>query len=360
MDQKKIISQALNREELTLEEGLYLYRNLPDAELYFVASEIRKSLHPDGIVSWIIDRNVNSTNVCISGCKFCSFHRKFNHKESYTTTRQQYREKIQTMIESGGEQLLLQGGMHPKYGLPFYVDLFKQLKEDFPNLKLHALGPPEIAYIAKKERMSFRKVLEKLVAAGLDSLPGAGAEILCDRVRKHLSPGKCSSQDWLDVMREAHKMRLVTSATMMFGHIETLEERLKHLIKIRQVQDERPEDSGGFTAFIPWPYMGSGTVLEKEIGSVKTSTREYVRTIALSRIMLPNIKNIQASWLTVGKEAGQLCLHAGANDLGSIMLEENVVSSTGVRNVMDADEMQKAIIEAGFIPRLRNQGYEFV
>jgi cyclic dehypoxanthinyl futalosine synthase len=250
--------------------------------------------------------------------------------------------------------------MHPGYGLDFYYDLFKQLKQEYPTVKLHALGPPEIVHIARKERMPYREVLEKLMEAGLDSLPGAGAEILSDRVRKDLSPGKARTKEWLDVMREAHKLGMVTSATMMFGHIETLQERLEHLIYLREVQSEKPANTPGFLAFIPWPIMSEGTELEKEIRLSPVLPVEYVRTIAISRIMLNNIENIQASWLTVGKETAQVCLHSGANDLGSIMIEENVVSAAGASWKMDAAAIQKTIQEAGFIPQLRNQAYELV
>jgi cyclic dehypoxanthinyl futalosine synthase len=227
-------------------------------------------------------------------------------------------------------------------------------------VKLHALGPPDVVHIARKERISYREVLEKLVEAGLDSLPGAGAEILCDRIRKEISPGKASAQEWLDVMKEAHQMHMLTSATMMFGHIETPLERMEHLVKLRELQSQKPVGSPGFKAFIPWPFMSEGTLLGERKTFKKTLPTDYIRMIALSRIMLNNFENIQASWLTVGKETGQLALHAGANDLGSIMIEENVVSAAGASFSMDALEMQKCILDAGFLPRLRNQGYELI
>ena len=251
--------------------------------------------------------------------------------------------------------------MHPKLGLDFYKNLFSELKRRHPNIKLHALGPPEIAYIAKRENISPREVLEALHASGLDSLPGAGAEILCDRVRKYLSPGKCDSETWLNVMREAHKMKLTTSATMMYGHIETIEERMEHLVKIRQLQNEKPSDSDGFTAFIPWPFYSKGTALEKLTQQeFKIRKDEYIRMIAISRIMLPNIPHIQASWLTVGLPTAQICLHGGADDLGSIMIEENVVSQAGAKYSVKKNELPEAIKEAGFTPQLRNQHYDYV
>ena len=230
MNFESLYQKAIALEPLTADEGLLLYRDAPLTELMLAADTIRRKLHPENWVTWIIDRNVNITNICISGCKFCNFHRKINGDGTYTTTFEDYRSKIIQMIELGGNQLLLQGGMHPGYGLSFYTKLFSQLKEEFPTVKLHALGPPEIVHIARKERKGYREILEALVASGLDSLPGAGAEILCDRVRRSLSPGKALTDQWLDVMREAHKMNLVTSATMMFGHIETIDERIDHLV----------------------------------------------------------------------------------------------------------------------------------
>jgi len=358
MNFESIYSKALNLKFITPEEGLDLYNNAPSDELIFVANQIRQKLNPGKKVTWIIDRNVNITNICYSKCKFCNFYREKNDPESYVTTIDEYKEKIEALFRYGGNQLLLQGGLHPLQGLAFYTRLFSTLKELYPELKLHALGPPEIVHIAKKEKLPFRKVIEELVNAGLDSLPGAGAEILCDHIRKELSPLKANTGEWLDVMREAHKMNLVTSATMMFGHIESRKDRITHLKVIRDVQSEKPDASPGFIAFIPWPFQDQGTVLNK-MYNVKNSitSEEYIRTIALSRIFLLNINNIQASWLTVGKSTGQLCLHAGANDFGSIMIEENVVSAAGASQKFDAEGIQLAIKEAGFVPQLRNQRY---
>lgn len=358
MKSDKILSKAANLETISAEEGLFLYENIPAPELMLVANECRLKQVPGNRVGWIIDRNVNITNVCISGCKFCNFHCKINEDAQYITTIEEYCQKTEELIAAGGRQLLLQGGMHPKLGLAFYTDLFSELKNRFPNVKLHALGPPEIAFLAKKERISFRETLEKLVESGLESLPGAGAEILSDRVRKTISPGKCSTQDWLDVMREAHKMNLVTSATMMFGHIETLAERIEHLALLRQVQSEKPEGNHGFVTFVPWPFMDEGTALQKEGIRNNSTANDYLRLVAISRIMLNNVKNLQASWLTVGADTGQLCLHGGANDFGSIMMEENVVSAAGARYKMDASGIQQAISDAGFEPQYRNQAYE--
>jgi cyclic dehypoxanthinyl futalosine synthase len=261
----------------------------------------------------------------------------------------------------GGNQLLLQGGLHPKLGLNWYIDLFRNLKKRFPELKLHALGPPEIVHLAKMDSASYTVVLKRLMEAGLSSLPGAGAEILSDRVRKILSPVKCSVKEWLEVMKTAHKLGLTTSATMMFGHIETLEERMMHLVRIRETQVQKPAGAKGFISFIPWPFQDKNTVLAKRSGIKNTVTpEEYIRMIAISRIMLPNIPNIQASWLTVGKETAQLCLHAGANDFGSIMIEENVVSIAGATHKFDVEGIQEAIRDTGFEPARRNQEFEMV
>ncbi len=363
MDNKKIsilLNKALNLEFLTAEEGLYLFENAATTDLMFVGNAIKLHHVPHNKVTWIIDRNSNTTNVCIANCKFCNFYRRPGHEESYITTIEEYKQKIEETFDLGGEQLLLQGGHHPDLGLAYYVDLFKELKSLYPNLKLHALGPPEIAHITKLEKSTHTAVLRALKDAGLDSLPGAGAEILDDRVRRLISKGKCGGQEWLDVMRAAHQLDITTSATMMFGHIETNLERMQHFVALREVQTEKPAHAKGFLAFIPWPFMDEDTILKKiKRARNQCTSDEYIRMIAMSRIMLPNIINIQASWLTVGKKTAQLCLHAGANDFGSIMIEENVVSAAGASFRFTADGIQHAIKEAGFTPQLRNQQYEY-
>ena len=360
METQKLLDRALQFDFLNANEGLFLFENAATSDLMFVANELRKKQVPSNKVTWIIDRNANTTNVCNANCKFCNFFRIPGHKDAYITTLEEYTEKIEETIRYGGEQLLLQGGHHPELGLDFYCDLFSGIKKKFPNIKLHALGPPEIAHISKIDGKSHKEVLKALITAGLDSLPGAGAEILDDRVRRMISKGKCGAQEWLDVMREAHQLGLTTSATMMFGHIETPLERFEHLVKIRQVQSEKPENSNGFLAFIAWPFQDDGTLLKRVKGiSNNVDGDEYIRMVALSRIMLPNVKNIQASWLTVGKKVGQLCLHAGANDFGSIMIEENVVSAAGAPHRFTSTTIQEAIKEAGFEPQLRNQEYEY-
>lgn len=361
MDFTEIYKKALNFEFLTKDEGILLYEKAPLEELIFIADQLRKIQKPGNVVTWQIDRNVNITNACISQCKFCNFYKKPNDENVYITSIEEYKIKIEELFKLGGEQLLLQGGLHPKLKLDFYVNLFRELKQLYPNIKLHALGPPEIVHIARLEKKSYREVLVSLIEAGLDSLPGAGAEILCDRVRKSISPAKANTQQWLDVMREAHKLNMLTSATMMFGHVETKSERIDHLIAIRGVQSEKPDSAPGFLAFIAWPFQDENTELHQKFGITnQVRSEEYIRTVAISRIMLPNIKNIQASWLTVGKDIAQICLHAGANDFGSIMIEENVVSAAGASFKFDAEGIQKAIREAGFKPQLRNQRYEFM
>jgi cyclic dehypoxanthinyl futalosine synthase len=360
MNVQSLLNRALNLEFLSIEEGVFLYENAATSNLMFVANEIRNiKKNNSKKVTWIIDRNVNTTNVCIANCKFCNFYRIPGHPESYVTSIETYKKKIEETFQLGGEQLLLQGGHHPDLGLAYYVNLFKELKSLYPSLKLHALGPPEIAHITKLEKSSHLEVLKELMDAGMDSLPGAGAEILNDRVRRLISKGKCTGREWLDVMRACHQLNITTSATMMFGHVETIYERFEHLVWIRDVQAEKPKDAKGFLAFIPWPFQDDGTLLKRVKGITNNvSDDEYIRMLALSRIMLPNIENIQASWLTVGKQTAQICLHAGANDFGSIMIEENVVSVAGAPHRFTYKTIQDAITEAGFEPQLRTQQYE--
>ncbi|MFN5641717.1 MAG: cyclic dehypoxanthinyl futalosine synthase [Sphingobacteriales bacterium] len=355
-----LFQKAINREFLSVEEGVFLYNHAPLTDLMFIADELRKKAVPHGRVTWQIDRNVNTTNVCIANCKFCNFYRIPGHEEAYITDMPTYRRKIEETLKYGGDQLLLQGGHHPDLGLDFYTTLFRQLKNEFPDIKLHALGPPEVAHITKLEKSSHHEVLKALKEAGLDSLPGAGAEILIDRVRRLISKGKCGAQEWLDIMHEAHKLDITTSGTMMFGHVETIDERFEHLVKLREVQSRKPDHAKGFLAFIAWTFQDVDTLLTKIRGVQNlTTSEEYIRMVALSRIMLPNIINIQASWLTVGKQIAQTCLHAGANDFGSIMIEENVVSAAGAPHRFTYKTIQEAIKEAGFIPQLRNQQYEW-
>ncbi|MBR3292495.1 MAG: radical SAM protein [Bacteroidales bacterium] len=366
---------------LTKDDALRLYREAPLGELCERAQAERYRHVPERRVSYQIDRNVNYTNVCLSGCKFCNFHcRPDEPEKAYTLTFEDYLLKIEEMKALGGDQLLLQGGLHPKYGIDWYETLFRRLKEAEPSLRLNALGPPEIAHIARISRLSYREVLERLIAAGLDTLPGAGAEILCDRVRKFLSPAKPTAQQWLDVMGEAHRLGMSTTATMVYGHIETLEERIDHLLALRALQDRRPAGTPGFRAFICWPMQLAGTELERLAAEDRLpagitlpgelawkaeparrwpADEEFLRTVAIARLVLDNVDHIQASWLTVGLDTGLRALEAGADDMGSIMIEENVVSAAGSHNLLSDGErtLRAAITSAGFEPWLRDQEY---
>ncbi len=361
MDIRDILERCVEGEFISLDEGYALYEEASLSDLAEAADRRRRRVVGDrSVVTWQIDRNVNITNVCVAGCRFCNFHCKPHQTDKhYTTSMEEYREKIERMLELGGDQLLLQGGLHPKLGIEFYEGLFRDLKREYPTVRLHALGAPEVSHIAKISKITTLETLQRLMAAGLDSLPGAGAEILDEEVRHKISPAKPSVEAWIEVMREAHKLNLPTSATMMYGHIETPRQRVEHLFKIRDLQAECPEGNWGFIAFIPWIFHSAGTQLEAAGVVSHLSPLEYIRLIAISRLILCNIRNIQASWLTVGRATAQVALHSGANDFGSIMIEENVVSSAGADNHFDAAGIQAAIREAGFEPRLRNQLYEF-
>ena len=358
MESSAIIAKCLQREKISREEAMRLY-HAPLPELAEAADRLRReSVADPSVVTWQIDRNVNITNVCISGCRFCNFHCKPHQTERhFITTIDEYIRKCEEMFALGGDQLLLQGGLHPKLDIVYYEELFSALTSRFPELKLNALGAPEVAHIAKVSGITTRQTLERLRSAGLSSLPGAGAEILVDRVRKIISPAKPSVEEWLRVMHEAHELNIPTTATMMYGHVETPEERIEHLLRLRDLQAECPEGHYGFTAFIPWIFRSAGTQLEEMGYTTHFSPSEYLLIIAVSRLILNNIRNIQASWLTVGKSTAQVALHSGANDMGSIMIEENVVSSAGANNRFDAVGIQQAIREAGFTPRLRDQLY---
>ncbi len=356
-----ILEKALCREPLTREEAYILYDEAALQTLCNVADTLRRTAVKDAmVVTWQIDRNVNITNVCKSGCKFCNFHCK-PHEEAkaYITTMAEYRTKIDEALRLGADQLLLQGGLHPRLGIEFYETLFRQIKREYPTLRLNALGAPEVAHIAHISNITIVDTLQRLCAAGLDSLPGAGAEILAEDVRKRISPAKPTAEEWIKVMHEAHKLDIPTTATMMYGHVETPHQRIDHLLTLRDLQAMKPETSRGFTAFIPWVFCPTGTQLEREGISPRFSATEYLRIIAMSRIILHNITNIQASWLTVGKEVAQMALHSGANDMGSIMIEENVVSSAGATTRFDRAAMEETIRRAGFEPRLRDQQYNY-
>ena len=338
-------------ERLDRAGAIELYRHAPTAVLGRLADEIRARRHPDGIVTYIIDRNVNYTNVCVARCNFCAFYRPVGSSEGYVLGFDEIYRKIDETVALGGGQLLLQGGHNPDLPLEWYEDLFRSVKQRYPAFRLHALSPPEVLHLSRMSRVPVPQVIHRLIAAGLDSIPGGGAEILVDRVRKLLNCySKATSDEWLDVMLHAHKAGLRTTATMMYGTVETVEERIEHLFRLRDVQDQ----SGGFTAFITWSYQPEHT----ERGGSEATGVDYLRTLAMSRIVLDNFDNMQASWVTQGGKVGQLSLAYGANDMGSVMIEENVVRAAGAAFCMDEIEIVRNIENAGFTAKRRNMHYE--
>ena len=338
---------------LDAREALLLYREAPTYWLGRMAEAVRARKHPERVVTYIIDRNVNYTNVCVARCNFCAFYRPVGHQEGYVLGFDEIFRKIDETIELGGVQLLLQGGHNPDLPLQWYEDLFRAVKQHYPEFKLHALSPPEVIHLSRMSRLSVPEVLARLIAAGLDSVPGGGAEILVDRVRKLLNCyGKASADEWLDVMRHAHRAGLRTTATMMYGTVETDEERIEHMMRLRVLQDE----TGGFTAFITWSYQPEHT----ERGGREATGVEYLRTLALARLILDNFDNIQASWVTQGGKVGQLSLAFGANDMGSVMIEENVVRAAGASYCMDEVEIVRNVEDAGFAAKRRNMHYDIL
>ena len=332
-------------------EARALYGEAPTALLGRLADDLRRRKHPDGVVTYIIDRNVNYTNVCVARCAFCAFYRPVGSPEAYTLGFDEIFRKIEETIGLGGGQLLLQGGHNPDIPIEWYEDLFRQVKARHPGFRLHALSPPEIIHISRLSSLPVPAVIDRLVAAGLDSIPGGGAEILVDRVRRILNCyNKATAGEWLDVMRHAHQAGLRTTATMMYGTVETVEERLEHLFRLRDLQDE----TGGFTAFIAWSFQPDHT----ELGGIEATGIEYLRTLAVARIVLDNVDNLQASWVTQGGKVGQLSLAYGANDMGSVMIEENVVRAAGAEYCMDEFEVVRNIENAGFAARRRNMHYD--
>jgi cyclic dehypoxanthinyl futalosine synthase len=334
-------------------EALELYRQAPTHLLGRLADGIRARKHPDRVVTYIIDRNVNYTNVCVARCNFCAFYRPVGSGEGYVLGFEEIFGKIDETIAVGGNQLLLQGGHNPDLPIAWYEDLFRAVKARYPDFRLHALSPPEILHISRVNQIPPAGVIARLVAAGLDSIPGGGAEILVDRVRKALNCySKASADEWLDVMRQAHRAGLRTTATMMYGTVETDEERIEHMMRLRELQDE----TGGFTAFITWSYQPERT----ERGGTEATGVDYLRTLALARIVLDNFDNLQASWVTQGGKVGQLSLAYGANDMGSVMIEENVVRAAGASYCMDEVEIVVNVEDAGFVPKRRNMHYEIL
>ncbi len=350
---KTIIQKVETGERISESEALILYNRADLFTLGKLANAIRWKKHPEPFVSYVVDRNINYSNICSCGCKFCAFYRPPGHPDGYVLTREELAKKIQETIALGGTQILLQGGHNPDLDLTFYEDMLNFIKREFPSIHIHAFSPPEIVYFSEQEGISIEETIARLIKAGLDSIPGGGAEILVDEIRSKISPRKCSAEEWLKVMEEAHRLGLRTTATMMFGHIENREHRIQHLILLRNLQDK----TGGFTAFIPWTFQPGNTKIERKFPEMSI---EYLRLLAISRIVLDNFDNIQASWVTMGPHVAQVALSFGANDFGSTMIEENVVAAAGVSFRMSLDEMKRIITAAGFIPRQRTMAYEWV
>ncbi|HET7694990.1 MAG TPA: cyclic dehypoxanthinyl futalosine synthase [Vicinamibacterales bacterium] len=338
---------------VSADEALHLYRHAPLPLLGELADGLRAARHPGGIVTYIIDRNVNYTNICVARCNFCAFYRPVGSGDGYVLGFEEIFKKIDETIALGGVQLLLQGGHNPDLPIEWYEDLFRAVKQRYPSFKLHALSPPEVIHLTRMTRLPAPEVIDRLIAAGLDSIPGGGAEILVDRVRRLLNCyGKATADEWLEVMRQAHLKGLRTTATMMYGHVETVEERIEHMRRLREVQDE----TGGFTAFITWSYQPEHT----ELGGGEATGVEYLRMLALARIFLDNFPSLQASWVTQGGKVGQLSLAYGSNDMGSVMIEENVVRAAGASYCMDEVEIVRNIENAGFVAKRRNMHYDIL
>ena len=345
-------AKVLGGERLSREEGIALLRDADLLELGMLADAVRWRLHKDPLVTYIIDRNINYTNVCTAQCAFCAFYRDLPSKEGYVLTQAQLTQKIEETIALGGRQILLQGGLHPDLGIEYYEELFRWMKATWPQLWIHGLSPAEVKHIERVSSLTTEEALRRLIGAGLDSIPGGGAEVLSDRVRHAIGIAKGTTADWLSVMETAHGLGMRTTATMMFGHVETLEERVDHLLHLRELQDR----TQGFTAFIAWTFQPQNTA----IGGQELTSFQYLRTLAVARVMLDNFPNVQASWVTQGGKIGQVSLRFGANDFGSLMIEENVVSAAGAHFRLTEGEIARAIQDAGFVPKRRTMHYEVV
>jgi cyclic dehypoxanthinyl futalosine synthase len=333
------LRSCLDGRRISDEAALALFQSNDVLSIGSAADEIRKRLHPEGFVTYVIDRNINYTNICISGCKFCAFYRLAGASDAYVLSRRELSQKIKETVELGGTQILLQGGLHPDMRLQFYSDMLRFIKREF-NIHVHGFSPPEIFHFSRLNGISVRETISRLHSAGLDTIPGGGAEILCESVRREISPNKCTAREWLDVMKTAHETGMRTTATMMFAHAEKYADRVEHLIRIRELQDS----TGGFTAFIPWTFQPLNT----QLGGASAGGIEYLKTLAISRLFLDNVPNIQASWVTQGAKIAQVALRFGANDFGSTMIEENVVRAAGVSFRMSLSDMRTIIEEAGF------------
>ncbi|MDO8885907.1 cyclic dehypoxanthinyl futalosine synthase [Candidatus Oleimmundimicrobium sp.] len=348
---ENILKKSLSGKRITEDEALTLLKEGELTQLGETANELRKKFHPEDIVTFVIDRNINYTNICESKCKFCAFYREKTDPDAYVLDKDEIFSKIDETLELGGTQIMLQGGLNPDLKIDYYTDLLSAIKSNY-KIHIHSFSPPEIAHISKNSGLSLRETLSELKKAGLDSLPGGGAEILVDHIRHQISPNKIGAELWLNVMEEAHSIGLRATATMMMGSLETIEDRILHLSRLRALQDK----TGVFRAFIPWTFQPGHT----ELGGKKTSGVEYLKMLAVSRIFMDNFEHVQGSWVTQGKDIGQIALHFGANDLGSIMIEENVVASTGVCYKMSKDQIINMIKKAGFVPAQRNTRYEIL
>jgi cyclic dehypoxanthinyl futalosine synthase len=348
---KKIVTKASQGSRLDADEGLALLKHADILTLGELANSVRKRLHPERLVTFVVDRNINYTNICVNKCKFCAFYREAGSPEAYVLTKDEIFRKIEETIAQGGTQILMQGGVHPDLGIEYFEDLFSSIKSRF-TIQIHSLSPAEISFVAKHAGLGIADTLERLKASGLDSIPGGGAEILVDRVRKKVSPNKIRWREWAEVMKTAHLLGLPTTATMMFGSLETEKEILEHLVRLRDIQGE----THGFTAFIPWTYQPGNT----ELGGRSATAVEYLKTLALSRVMLDNFDNVQASWVTQGAKIAQVALEFGANDFGSTMIEENVVAAAGVTFRMTRQEIINLITDAGYTPAQRDTRYNIL
>ena len=348
---QEIEGKVLAGERLAFEEGVVLFRvtNLP--WLSFLADTVRRRKRPASEVTYVIGRIINYTNVCWVKCSFCAFYRLPGHPEGYVLSREEIFQKIEELTDHGGTEVLFQGGLNPELKIDYYEETFRAIKERFP-VHIHGLSPAELIYLAKISRLSLQETLLRLKAAGLGSIPGGGAEILVDEVRQEISPLKDTTEEWLNCMRTAHQVGLPSSATMMFGSVETMEQRVGHMLKLRALQDE----TKGFTAFVAWNFQPEGT----ELTGKRASAFDYLRTVAVARLMLDNFDNIQASWLTQGPKVAQIALHYGVNDLGSTIFEERVVSAGGAKFMASREEIERVIRDAGYFPRIRNTRYEVI
>lgn len=348
---KKIVDRVISGKRIDAEAGLVLFKDADLLTLGELANSMRKRLHPERLVTFIVDRNINYTNICVNKCRFCAFYREADSPEAYLLTKDEIFRKIEETLDQGGTQILMQGGVHPDLGIEYFEDLFSSIKSRF-TIQIHSLSPAEISFIAKLADLSIMDTLKRLKTSGLDSIPGGGAEILVDRVRKKVSPNKIRWRQWAEVMKTAHKLGMPTTATMMFGSLETQKEIVEHLVRLRDIQDE----TAGFTAFIPWTYQPGNT----ELGGRSATAVEYLKTLALSRIMLDNFQNIQASWVTQGAKIAQVALEFGANDFGSTMIEENVVAAAGITFRMTRQEIVHLIRDAGYVAAQRDTKYNIL